>query len=577
MNLNKNCQSDDVKGYSVMKYRKIKIILLSSFISFTNVANSQSLSPSGITLKADFSDEKNKVGPIYDFFDVAVRTDKASPNSKPADFGQKPQVNTVRMLGGWVSKDVNGDAYKWDGKNFIYDFDKVTSRIDNWINNGWSIFQIVLDNPPWAFQRGLKFVEKPNGIDYLQKDANSVYGNGLPPNDPKAWHKFIADLSKHLVKKYGENTVSSWRFRIGSEIDTRPQHWVGTRQQFFDHYQNTVNALRSVLPDAKVGAHFREASFKGRYVDYTGNTEDAYAPHFISWAKANSIPYDFVAISYYPHIHKPNELDMQHVYEHDIAPIQQHPDWDSAASLEIHEFKLISEMQRAGFVSVSTSHGSSFFAMLAKLMLTKNIKEIFQWGTGKDGNYSPEALTQYALLPMIGNDLYDNTVSGLPLIDGNHIDGIFSKKPNSNEYDLLLFNFNKHSSAHKPPEKVHIDIKIPKLNKIRYQYRIGRINRRNNAEEMFIAAYPKARIPITDGGWWDSSVHPTASGAKGLNPEGMKVYLTNKHTYHESNMLDWSDWQSSEYLSEHDENGSIHIISEINSFAVQKIEIRPVP
>ncbi|WP_342807880.1 hypothetical protein [Alteromonas sp. M12] len=560
-----------------MKHKVFIFLLLSVISGFTHCEGRQSSEPTAITLQADFSDENNRIGTIYNFFDVAVRTDKASPNSKPADFGQKPQVNTVRMLGGWASKDINGDAYKWDGQNFVYDFDKVTNRIDNWINNGWDIFQIVLDNPPWAFQRGLTFVEKPNGSDYLLKDANSVYGNGLPPNDSKAWHKFIVDLSKHLVKKYGKEKVLTWRFRVGSEIDTRPQHWVGTRQQFFDHYQNTVSALHSVLPTARVGAHFREASFKGRYVDYTGNTEDAYAPHFIAWAKANNVPYDFVAISYYPHIHKSKELDMQHVYKHDFAPIQQHPDWNTNASLEIHEFKLISEMQRAGFVSVSTSHGSAFFAMLAKLMLNKNIKEIFQWGTGRNGDYAAEALTQYALLPMVGNDLYNNTVSGLPSIEGNRIDGIFSKRPNSSAFDLLLFNFNRHNLAHASPEKTRIAVKVPQPKATRYEFRIGIIDKRNNAEEMFIAAYPRARISTANGGWWDNSIHPTASSVKGLNPEGMKVYLSNKHKYQESNMIIWSDWQTAKILSEDDKTSTIQIVSEMGSFAVQKIEIRTIP
>ncbi|MDO6693308.1 hypothetical protein Q4574_08430 [Aliiglaciecola sp. 3_MG-2023] len=554
-------------------------VLLIAFTTFTHSSSGEGAKPqvNALILKADFTDTSNKIGPINDFFDVAVRTDKASPHSKPANLGQTPQVNTVRILGGWASKDIEGDAYKWDGEKFVYDFHKVTNRIDRWLNNGWEIFQIVLDNPPWAFQRGMKFVEEPNGTDYLLKDANSVYGNGLPPNDSVAWHNFIGHLLQHLVKKYGKETVSKWRFRVGSEIDTRPQHWVGTRTQFFEHYRNTVSAVRSVLPNASVGAHFRESSFQSRYVDYTGNTEDAYAPHFIAWAKANNVPYDFVAISYYPHIHKEHELDMQRVYKYDFAPIAQHPDWNTNASLEIHEFKLISKMQRAGFVSVSTSHSSSFFAMLAKFMLNHNIKEIFQWGTGHDGRYAPEVLTQFALLPMVGNQLYRNSVHGQPSIEGNLVDGIFSKRPDSKAYDILLYNFNRHNLAHELPEINVIDLDVSHPVSTPYQFRIGTIDKRNNAEEMFIAAYPKARIPIEEGGWWNERFHPTASGSIGLNAEGKQVYLNYKHKYQESNMIIWGDWQTGKTSSGNNKVSRIQIESEIGSFSVQKIEIRVLP
>ncbi|MFP5303633.1 hypothetical protein R2R70_20865, partial [Cobetia sp. SIMBA_158] len=87
-----------------------------------------------------------------------------------------------------------------------------------------------------AFQRGYNFVNEPDGIHYLAKDRVGVYGNGLPPKDAKAWHNYISAFIKHLVSTYGEEKVNNWRFRIGSEIDTRPQHWAATQEEFFKHY-----------------------------------------------------------------------------------------------------------------------------------------------------------------------------------------------------------------------------------------------------------------------------------------------------------------------------------------------------
>ena len=531
-----------------------------------------------VKLSADFTDANQQLGEVFDFFDVSVRTHKGSPHSTPATFGRRAKVNTVRMLGGWADKNISADTYKWNGKEFVYDFEQATKRIDSWLDNNWDIFQIVLDNPPWAFQHGLTFVEQANGKHYLQKDANAVYGNPLPPANPKAWQQYIQAFMQHLVAQYGKDTVLSWRFRVGSEIDTRPQHWAATREEFFAHYQNTVNAIHAVLPTAKVGAHFREASFKGNYLDYTGNTEDAYAPHFISWAKKNNVPYDFLAISYYPHITKPHELDMAAVYHHDMAPIQHHPDWNSKASFEIHEYKLISKMQRAGFVSVATSHSSAFFAMLSKLMLEKNIMEIFQWGTARDGNYIPEAMTQLALHSMVGNELFKNNVSGATLVKDNNVNGIFTKQSSQAAYDLLLFNFNKNNLTYQQPENVNISLKVEQPIGTKYQYRLGRIDDTSNIEQRFIAEFPKANIPVEQGGWRKPDIHVTASVMKALNDEGKKVFLKNRAKYGKSDTLIWSNWKTAETVTSKVENNNgqsnIMIETSLPSFSVHKYEIR---
>ena len=62
-----------------------------------------------LILTADFTSDKEKLGKIYDFFDIAVRTERGNPKSKPATFGRKAKVNTVRMLGGWYNQDLTGD------------------------------------------------------------------------------------------------------------------------------------------------------------------------------------------------------------------------------------------------------------------------------------------------------------------------------------------------------------------------------------------------------------------------------------------------------------------------------------
>ncbi|MFY8328193.1 GH39 family glycosyl hydrolase [Pseudoalteromonas sp. ZZD1] len=559
----------------------LKLTLLTLCIGMTGCQSSTTPSQNdnvietAHTFTADFTTEQEKLGQIYDFFDVAVRTEHGNPKSKPATFGRKAKVNTVRMLGGWYNQDLTGDTYIWDGEKYVYNFKAATDRIDSWLKNDWDIFQIVLDNPPWAFQRGYNFVEQPDGIHYLAKDRVGVYGNGLPPKDAKAWHDYIRALITHLVDKYGERQVLSWRFRIGSEIDTRPQHWAATQQEFFEHYQNTVLALKSVLPKAVVGTHFREATHKSNYIDYTGNTDDAYAPNFVSWAKQNNVPYDFLAISYYPHITHPQEMDMDEVYQKQIAPILEHPDYNADARFEIHEYKFIVKMKRAGFVSVATSHNSAFFAMLSKMMLEKNIKDVYQWGNARKGSYSPEAMTQLALNNMVGNSFYRNTRSETQSERGNYIDGIFSQKQSNQDIDILMFSFNKKNMEYQTPEQIQLSLRVDKPAGTEFKYRVAQIDNTSNFDQLFFADHPNAMIPQNQGGWRKNDSHPTASATNALNETGLKVYKESLSKYGKINKLNWGEWQHGKTTADSNSQLSqVHIKNTLPSFSVQNYQVR---
>ena len=526
-----------------------------------------------VTLAADFTDDLSQIGEVYDFFDVAVRTERGSPNSKPATFGRSPKVNTVRMLGGWFNQDLSGDTYLWDGEKYTYNFETAFAKLDSWLDGDWDIFQIVLDNPPWAFQRGYKFVEEPDGEHYLLKDKVGVYGNGLPPNDAAAWNSYIRAFITKLVERYGKERVLNWRFRVGSEIDTRPQHWAATREEFFDHYRNTVEAIKTVLPSAKVGAHFREASHKSRYIDYTGNKEDAYAPHFVSWAKENNVPYDFLAISYYPHITHPHEMDMEKVYANQIAPILEHADYNPEASFEIHEYKFIVKMKRAGFVSVATSHNSAFFAMLAKMMLTHNIKEVFQWGNVQEGSYSPEAMTQLALFPMVGNTLYENTSSVSKTHQGNTVNGIFTKREADEGIDVLTYSFNTENMDTVTPESLQLNIRVDKPAGTRFQYRVAKIDSETNIEQQFFRDFPNATILESNGGGRKADAHSTASIRDALNEVGRDVFRKQKERYGKVTSLKWSDWIERSTQG-NDRASIVSIDASIPSFSVQTYQVR---
>ncbi|MBK1879373.1 GH39 family glycosyl hydrolase [Pelagicoccus mobilis] len=536
---------------------------------------------SEVSLSSDFTTPSNKAGVIYDFWNTHNRLPPYEKINIPAFGMEGSSVNCVRMLGGWSKKGermLDYDCYKWDGDKYVYDWEPLIRRIDVVLNSGIRLKQIVLDNPPWAFQHGITFVEEPDGVNYLASDKNSTYGNAVPPNDPAAWHEFIKAAISKLVETYGEEQVASWRFRVGSEIDTRPGHWIGTRQQYFDHYKNTIDAVHAVLPKAKVGAQFREASFTGKkdYIDYKGNVEGSYARAFIEWAKKNGIRYDFIGTSYYPFYDKEDSVDMDIVYREQIEPIQHHPDWRPGALFEIHEFWGLSQFRNGEFVWLSNSYSSSLFASISKMVLENDIKQVHLWGNIRDGLVEPNVLTQKALRSMQGMDRYTNTTSGSPSIEGNMINGIFARSAESENYDALIFNYNKKSMDYQEDEAVQTVFKVNTPPNTQYSFRVATYGKDECAFQQFAVDFPKATKHESDGGWIKDSYDTNGTPYIMLVKEGVDTFVENTYRYTHLNDLQWSEWETTASEYSDDEGSLIRIQTQLPSFAFQKIEVRSI-
>lgn len=82
----------------------------------------------------------------------------------------------------------------------------------------------------------------------------SDYENGLwsyPPKDYDKWADLCAALASHSLERYGADEVSHWVWELWNEPDIF--YWRGTPEQYYELYSVTVSAIRSVLPDARVG------------------------------------------------------------------------------------------------------------------------------------------------------------------------------------------------------------------------------------------------------------------------------------------------------------------------------------
>ncbi|GAB3952979.1 beta-xylosidase [Kribbella albertanoniae] len=72
-----------------------------------------------------------------------------------------------------------------------------------------------------------------------------------PPKDYDKWGGLVAALAQHCLDRYGESEVSQWLWELWNEPDIF--YWRGTLEQFNDLYAVTAAAIRSVLPEGRVG------------------------------------------------------------------------------------------------------------------------------------------------------------------------------------------------------------------------------------------------------------------------------------------------------------------------------------
>ncbi len=558
------------------KHMKHKLLFITIFVFFTVAIKAQ------VMLSCDFTNAENKKAPIRDFWSIDNKINYKR-TSDPA-LGKNVKLNTIRILGGvkkaGENKDFEYDPYKFDSisNQYYYDWKVLLDRID-FVLASFPIHQFVIDNVPWRFQDGYTFVEKRDGVNFLKSTEVEQYGNALPPYSAKNWHRFIVALMDTLKSTYGESVVESWRFRIGTEIET-PGHWAGSKMDFFNHYKNTVDAVHSVLPKAKVGPHFREANFvykegQEQHFDYEGNQIKSFGREFVQWAADNNIHYDFAGTSYYPEysVYKGTPFtstNMERFYNVGIAPIYEHPAWNPNATFDIFEYSLHTKSSLVH--EVHSSHNAAFYASLAKMVYEYNLGNVHNWGTKIHDIISPSAVTMKALYTMLGKSRYQSTKEGNSMVLGNNIDAIFAKDDDEDKFDVLVYNFNGDSMDYNIDEKVTVAFHTNLPTNTTLFYRDATYSKNECAYQNWLNSKPDTATWIKDG--FDPFTRPPF----GLTPDGQNSWNATSGQFVKYNDLQWSDWKTITTSDTTAGNGSVAKIDiMLASFSFQKIEIRVKP
>jgi len=110
-------------------------------------------------------------------------------------------------------------------------------------------------------------------------------GNKSKPKDYAEWDALIRKLTEHLVSRYGADEVRSWFFEVWNEPNLL-YFFEGTREDYFELYDHTARAIKSVDPCLSVGG--------------PATAINAWIPEMIEFCEKNGTPLDFISTHHYP-------------------------------------------------------------------------------------------------------------------------------------------------------------------------------------------------------------------------------------------------------------------------------------
>jgi len=174
----------------------------------------------------------------------------------------------------------NGNVYheNADGTPF-YDFTIADQTYDAIVGAGHHVLVELAFTPRDLLpDEAAEFTVTPSPTVYSAYEAGAW---AYPPKDYAKWGGLMAAHAQHCQDRYGEAEVDTWLWELWNEPDIF--YWKGSLQQFYDLYTVTAEAIRGVLPNAKVGG----PAVTGGGVDFLRG--------FLAHTSATRTPLDFVS------------------------------------------------------------------------------------------------------------------------------------------------------------------------------------------------------------------------------------------------------------------------------------------
>jgi xylan 1,4-beta-xylosidase len=167
-------------------------------------------------------------------------------------------------------------------ENGVYSEDKDGRPVYNWSYVD-QIYDGLLDNGVRPFVE-ISFMPKALAA---RMDYHSFWYKQIvsPPGDYGKWDALITAFAQHLVSRYGIDEISHWYFEVWNEPNI--DFWTGrpAQQTYFELYDHTARALKSVSPQIRVGG--------------PATAQAAWVGEMIAHAAEKNVPLDFVSTHVY--------------------------------------------------------------------------------------------------------------------------------------------------------------------------------------------------------------------------------------------------------------------------------------
>ncbi|GAA1568711.1 beta-xylosidase [Kribbella karoonensis] len=168
----------------------------------------------------------------------------------------------------------SGDVYHEDADgNPYYDFTLLDQAYDAIVRNGHHLLVELGFTPRDLLPpEAAELTVVPSPTAYTNYEAGAW---GYPPSDYAKWAGLISATVQHCVERYGADEVKTWLWELWNEPDI--DYWRGTLDQYNELYTATVEAIRAVLPEAKVGGPAVTSgglNFLKGFLDYTSRRNE---------------------------------------------------------------------------------------------------------------------------------------------------------------------------------------------------------------------------------------------------------------------------------------------------------------
>lgn len=126
----------------------------------------------------------------------------------------------------------------------------------------------------------------PEALASKKKRVFYYKANVSKPKYDEEWEKLIEEFIRFLVHRYGDKVVETWYFEVWNEPDLKGFFWTGTKEDYFHFYKSTVEAIRRVLPHARVGG--------------PSTSQNRWLREFREYCDKEDLPLSFLSTHHYP-------------------------------------------------------------------------------------------------------------------------------------------------------------------------------------------------------------------------------------------------------------------------------------